>query len=157
MRFPTRASLAAVRARVAKAVSTAVRQVPTVASYAVETATALGGQVQQRLGRRRAARGAPSPAAVEAGAPGAAPAVAERVQAERDAAEPMETTEPEQLPIADWDHASMPSLRARVARLSLDELFQLRAYETEHAARLAVLTMLDNRIAKVDRSRADQD
>src|SRR5688500_7754902 len=106
MRFPTRASLAAVRARVAKAVTTAVRQVPTVASYAVETATALGGQVQQRLGRRRAAQGA---------------------------AEPMETTEPEQLPIADWDHASMPSLRARVARLSLDELFQLRAYETEHA------------------------
>jgi len=133
VRFPISASIADVPPRFARAVVTALRQVPPLTSYAlhrsVEKAGVLREQVQQRLGGEHVARDEPSP-------------------------EPIPEPIPEQdaLPIADWDRASVPSLRARVARLTLDELLQLRAYETEHAARLAVLTMLDNRIAKVDQT-----
>jgi hypothetical protein len=142
--------------RVARAVQAALRQVPPLASYAaqlsMEAAGSLRERAQQRLGRERPPRSAPSAAAVEVGAPGTARPMAERVAAERsdgDAVDGQQVPAADELPISDWDHASMPSLRARIARLTLDELLQLRAYETEHAGRLAVLTMLDNRIAKV--------
>jgi len=131
VRFPR--SAADLPPRAAHAVANTLRQVPHVTSYAAilskEAASALREQVQRRLEQRRSRgqRDEPSP----------------------EADGPVEAPEPDALPISDWDHASMPSLRARVARLTLDELLQLRAYETEHAARLAVLTMLDNRIAKI--------
>jgi len=154
VRFPR--SAADLPPRAAHAVANTLRQVPHVTSYAAilskEAASALREQVQRRLEQRRSRgqRDEPSPEAIAAGSPGTARPVVERVAAERTAADgPVEAPEPDALPISDWDHASMPSLRARVARLTLDELLQLRAYETEHAARLAVLTMLDNRIAKI--------
>jgi hypothetical protein len=153
VRFPSGA--ANLPPRAAHAVANTLRQVPQLTSYAAilskEAATALREQVERRLERRRVRgeRDEPSPQAVAAGAPGTARPYVERVAAERAAAGPVEVPEPDTLPISDWDHASMPSLRARVARLTLDELLRLRAYETEHAARLAVLTMLDNRIAKI--------
>jgi hypothetical protein len=53
------------------------------------------------------------------------------------------------LPLADYDHMTLGSLRGRLRSLTSDELVQVRAYEKAHAARLPVLTMLDNRLAKL--------
>jgi hypothetical protein len=51
------------------------------------------------------------------------------------------------LPLADFDHLTVPQLRGRLRTLELVELVQLRDYEQAHAHRLPVLTMLDNRVA----------
>ncbi len=53
------------------------------------------------------------------------------------------------LPLADYDHMTLGSLRGRLRSLSLPQLGQVRAYEKAHADRLPVVTMLDNRIAKL--------
>ncbi len=53
------------------------------------------------------------------------------------------------LPLADYDHMTLGSLRGRLRSLSIPELVQVREYELEHADRLPVVTMLDNRIAKL--------
>lgn len=53
------------------------------------------------------------------------------------------------LPLTDFDHLTVPSLRGRLRTLELPELIQLRDYEQAHGARLPVLTLLDNRIAKL--------
>jgi hypothetical protein len=53
------------------------------------------------------------------------------------------------LPLADFDHLTVPQLRGRLRTLDLPQLVQLRDYEQAHAARLPVLTLLDNRIAKL--------
>jgi hypothetical protein len=51
--------------------------------------------------------------------------------------------------LPEYDELSVPQLRARLRRLSLDDLEQLLAYEREHAARPAYLGMLTRRIATV--------
>jgi hypothetical protein len=53
------------------------------------------------------------------------------------------------LPLEDFDHQTVPQLRGRLRTLELPELIQLRDYEQAHGARLPVLTLLDNRIAKL--------
>jgi hypothetical protein len=53
------------------------------------------------------------------------------------------------LPIADFDSVSIPSLRSRLRTLSVADLAALREYEQAHAGRLPVITMLDNRLAKL--------
>jgi hypothetical protein len=53
------------------------------------------------------------------------------------------------LPLPDFDHQTVPQLRGRLRSLSLAQLVQLRDYEQAHGARLPVLTLLDNRIAKL--------
>src|SRR3954468_5306226 len=53
------------------------------------------------------------------------------------------------LPIEDYDHVTIGSLRARLARLDAIELATIIDYERAHAARANVLTMLENRITKV--------
>jgi hypothetical protein len=55
----------------------------------------------------------------------------------------------DELPLADFDHQTVPQLRGRLRTLGLAELVQLRDYEQAHAARVPVLTLLDNRIAKL--------
>lgn len=55
----------------------------------------------------------------------------------------------DELPLPDFDHQTVPQLRGRLRSLGLAELVQLRDYEQAHAARLPVLTLLDNRIAKL--------
>jgi hypothetical protein len=55
----------------------------------------------------------------------------------------------DELPLPDFDHQTVPQLRGRLRTLGLAELVQLRDYEQAHAARLPVLTLLDNRIAKL--------
>ena len=53
------------------------------------------------------------------------------------------------LPLADYDHMTLGSLRGRLRSLDLGQLVQVRNYEKAHADRLPVVTMLDNRIAKL--------
>ncbi|MFL6238762.1 MAG: hypothetical protein ACJ735_04605 [Actinomycetes bacterium] len=92
-------------------------------------------------------------AAVIAGAPGAADAAVAR--AERAVAGSLAvdaTPSHDELPLADYDHLTLPALRARLTRIDLTGLMQLRNYEKAHANRLPVVTMLENRIAKVTTS-----
>lgn len=64
-------------------------------------------------------------------------------------APPGATLTHDQLPLDDYDHLTLGSLRARLARLDAVALVQLRDYERAHAHRLPVLTMLENRLAKI--------
>ncbi len=53
------------------------------------------------------------------------------------------------LPLPDYDHLTLGSLRGRMRSLDLPQLIQVRDYEKAHADRLPIITMLDNRIAKL--------
>jgi hypothetical protein len=66
----------------------------------------------------------------------AAPAEAEKVAAE--------------LPVPDYDAATLPQLRARLRGLSADQVKLLREYERKHASREDVLRMYENRISKLN-------
>ncbi|MEU5880292.1 hypothetical protein [Spirillospora sp. NPDC047279] len=54
------------------------------------------------------------------------------------------------LPVPDYDKATLPQLRARLRGLSADQVKLLREYERKHAARADVLRMYENRIAKLN-------
>lgn len=66
-----------------------------------------------------------------------------------DEATPGATLSHDELPLDDYDHMTLGSLRARLPRLDAVALVQLLDYERAHAHRLPVLTMLENRIAKL--------
>ena len=55
----------------------------------------------------------------------------------------------DELPLPDYDHLTLGALRGRMRSLDLPQLVQLRDYEQAKAHRLPVITMLDNRIAKL--------
>ena len=55
----------------------------------------------------------------------------------------------DELPLPDYDHMTLGSLRGRLRSLDVAQLVTVRAYEKAHADRLPVVTMLDNRIAKL--------
>ncbi len=55
----------------------------------------------------------------------------------------------DELPLADYDHMTLGSLRGRMRSLHIPQLVQIRDYEKAHADRLPIVTMLDNRIAKL--------
>jgi hypothetical protein len=59
------------------------------------------------------------------------------------------TLEHADLPLEDYDHLTLGSLRARIRRLTVAELVQLREYEQAHADRLPVMKTLDARITKL--------
>ena len=50
---------------------------------------------------------------------------------------------------------SPSALRARLRNLTVDELLDLRAYEQAHANRLPIVTMLENRVAKLRREASE--
>ncbi|REE96061.1 hypothetical protein [Thermomonospora umbrina] len=54
------------------------------------------------------------------------------------------------LPVPDYDEATLPQLRARLRGLTADQVKLLREYERRHAARAEVLRMYENRIAKLN-------
>ncbi|MBA8948506.1 hypothetical protein ACFQU9_33195 [Actinomadura namibiensis] len=54
------------------------------------------------------------------------------------------------LPVPDYDSATLPQLRARLRGLSADQVKLLREYESKHAARPDVLKMYENRITKLN-------
>jgi hypothetical protein len=90
------------------------------------------------------------PEAIEVGAPGAVSAVVaaaeDRLEGTAPAGADLSHAD---LPLPDYDHLTLPSLRARLARLDVTSLVQILDYERAHANRLPVTTMLENRIAKV--------
>lgn len=88
----------------------------------------------------------PPAAAVEVGAPGAVTDTVEKVTEQLHIDEP---TSRDDLPIPDFDNVSLASLRARLRSLSVEQLATLREWERAHANRLPVVTLLDNRIAKL--------
>jgi hypothetical protein len=91
----------------------------------------------------------PPAAAVEVGAPGVVADVVEKVTDQLTIDAP---TSVHDLPIPDFDNVSIGSLRARLRSLSVEDLVTLREWEKAHANRLPVVTLLDNRIAKVSAS-----
>lgn len=52
-------------------------------------------------------------------------------------------------PVPGWDELTLGSIRARLRRLSADDLTALQSYEKAHGARPDVLSMLENRLVKV--------
>ena len=52
-------------------------------------------------------------------------------------------------PVPGWDELTLGSIRARLRRLSEDDLVALHDYEERHVARADVLSMLHNRLTKV--------
>jgi len=55
----------------------------------------------------------------------------------------------DELPLPDYDHLTLGSLRARMRGLDAIALRQLLEYEQAHADRLSVVRMLENRLSKV--------
>ncbi len=60
-----------------------------------------------------------------------------------------EVLDHDELPLPDYDHLTLGSVRGRMRSLDVPQLVQLRDYEKAHANRLPIVTMLDNRIAKL--------
>jgi hypothetical protein len=58
-------------------------------------------------------------------------------------------TDHSELPLPDYDHMTLGALRGRLRSLDMQQLVQIRDYEKSKAHRLPVITMLDNRIAKL--------
>ncbi|SNR50686.1 hypothetical protein [Actinomadura mexicana] len=56
----------------------------------------------------------------------------------------------EDLPVPDYDSATLPQLRARLRGLSADQVKLLREYERTHAGREDVIRMYERRIAKLN-------
>lgn len=54
-----------------------------------------------------------------------------------------------ELPLADYDEATLASVRARLRRLDARQVAELRDYERAHAARADFLRMYENRINKL--------
>ncbi|MFC4911137.1 hypothetical protein [Actinomadura gamaensis] len=57
-----------------------------------------------------------------------------------------------ELPVPDYDTATLPQLRARLRGLTVDQVKLLREYEREHEARPDIIRMYENRIAKLNGS-----
>jgi len=70
----------------------------------------------------------------------------DRIAARLDVGEPESHDD---LPIPDFDNITLGSLRARLRSLSIEQLVTLREWEKSHGNRLPVLTLLDNRVAKL--------
>lgn len=56
----------------------------------------------------------------------------------------------EDLPVPNYDTATLPQLRARLRGLSVEQVKLLREYERKHAAREDVIRMYERRIAKLN-------
>ena len=88
----------------------------------------------------------PAPARVDSAA---SPEVVEQVEKiARNVDAPL-ITDHDDLPLPDYDHMTLGALRGRLRSLDMQQLVQLRDYEKSKADRLPVVTMLDNRIAKL--------
>lgn len=60
------------------------------------------------------------------------------------------TPAPEELPVSNYDGATLGSLRARLRNLTIADLRTLLAYERVHQNRANVITMFENRISKLE-------
>ncbi|MGZ6744140.1 MAG: hypothetical protein ACXVEC_15315 [Nocardioides sp.] len=91
----------------------------------------------------------PGPAASGPVETAATPEVVATVEATVEAVDAPEVTAHDDLPLPDYDHMTLGSLRGRLRSLTVEQLVQVRDYEKAHAHRLPVVTLLDNRIAKL--------
>ena len=128
-----------------------VRDTPLARPYdaaedAVEDAVAKVSELLDRAADRRPPAG-PAPRTEPDTA--ATPAVVATVEAVAASVPASGVTSHGDLPLADYDHLTLGSLRGRLRSLSVPELVQVRDYEKAHAHRLPVITLLDNRIAKL--------
>jgi outer membrane biosynthesis protein TonB len=132
-----------------------IRAKPAATEAAVGTETAAPETAAPETAAPEAA--APETAAPETAAPeAAAPEAAAPETAAPETAAP-ETAAPETaaaeatagLPLANYDNASIASLRARLRNLSADQLATLIEYEKAHADRADVLSMFERRIGKL--------
>lgn len=99
--------------------------------------------------KARSAKGGvgPAPAAQES----AASVEASLPAAAAEATAPAERPAPEaELPISEYDERTLPSLRAKMKGLTVEDLRQLIEYEKTHAARADVISMFERRIAKLE-------
>ena len=115
-------------------------------------ADAAGEAAQQQVPADHQKKGRPTPKATEPDMTridtAATPEVAETVE---DVAAGVggAVLSHDELPLPDYDHMTLGSLRGRMRSLTIEQLVQIRDYEKAHADRLPVVTMLDNRIAKL--------
>ena len=134
---------------VERAVETAVAPPP---ADSDDTATDGDDTATDATPAAEAPKGAPTPKAVEPDSSrvdtAASASVVETVQ-RATAGASTTAVDHDELPLPDYDHMTLGSLRGRLRALSVDQLVQIRTYEKAHADRLPVVTMLDNRIAKL--------
>jgi hypothetical protein len=88
----------------------------------------------------------PTPTRVDSAA---TPEVVEQVEKIASNVDAPLVTDAADLPLPDYDHMTLGALRGRLRSLDMQQLVQLRDYEKSKAHRLPVVTMLDNRIAKL--------
>jgi hypothetical protein len=93
-----------------------------------------------------AAPASPGPTRVDSAA---APEVVETVEKIAANVDAPPITDHSELPLPDYDHMTLGALRGRLRSLDMQQLVQLRDYEKSKGDRLPVVTMLDNRIAKL--------
>ena len=79
----------------------------------------------------------------------AAPEVVEQVERIAENVDAPLITDHSELPLPDYDHMTLGALRGRLRSLDMQQLVRLRDYEKSKADRLPVVTMFDNRIAKL--------
>ena len=112
-----------------------------------------GAAAQDELPEAERPKGEPTPAATQPDATridtAASADVVETVEQVSARAAAPKVLDHDDLPLADYDHMTLGSLRGRLRSLDLDQLVQVRDYEKAHADRLPIVTMLDNRIAKL--------
>jgi hypothetical protein len=108
-------------------------------------------EAEASLPDAEAPKGVPTPSRAESRAEGL---VESRVQLVPDIEVQEEAPAHQDLPLEDFDHLTVGSLRSRIRSLDLTDLRLLHAYETEHANRLPVITVLANRIAKLEKEQA---
>lgn len=133
-------------------VATAASRVMRRSEQAVRQLREAPAAVQDELPDAEQPKGGPTPRATQPDDTridtAASPAVVETVEQVAAASGP-DRVEHDELPLPDYDHMTLGSLRGRLRSLSVDQLVQVRDYEKTHADRLPVVTMLDNRIAKL--------
>ena len=56
----------------------------------------------------------------------------------------------EDLAVPTYDELTLPSVRARLRKLTIEQVRDLRAYEVAHQSRPEFIKMYDNRIAKLE-------
>jgi hypothetical protein len=129
--------------------------IPTEKSDPVAQATDLLDKAAAKNGKRpeaEAPKAEPTPSA-PTGSPERhdTAASAEVVAVVEDVASALGTETPshDELPLPDYDHMTLGSLRGRLRSLTVEELVVVRDYEKAHADRLPVITLLENRIAKL--------
>ncbi|MGC4954129.1 hypothetical protein ACLQ2P_13035 [Actinomadura citrea] len=108
----------------------------------------------------KAAEPKPAPAAESRAPEKKAPEAKAQKKADEAAFEPKPEAKPaaqaearhiaEDLPVPDYDSATLPQLRARLRGLSADQVKLLREYERKHASREDVIRMYERRIAKLN-------